>query len=82
MNKVVNRSDRARPESEETEVTPQSSADPIMAGSEAGNSNISSAQEEATKVTSKLLSLAVKKVTEHNKNLRPFADLGKTKRKS
>ena len=61
MNKVVNRSDRARPESEETEVTPESPADPTMAGSEAGNSNTSSAQEEATKVTNKLLAVAIKK---------------------
>ena len=52
---MVNRSDGVRPEPEEAEVTPQSSADPIMADSEAGNSNTSLAQEEDTKVTCKLL---------------------------
>ena len=56
-------------------MTPQSSADPTMADSEAGNSNTSLAQEEATKVTSKLLTLAVKTVNEHNESLRPFPEL-------
>ena len=75
MNKVVNRSDRARPESEETEVTPESSADPTMADSEAGHSNTALAQDEANKVTSKLITLAVKTANEHNENLRPYAEL-------
>ena len=86
MNKVVNRSDRARPESEEAEVTPESSADPTMADSEAGHSNTVLAQDEANKVTSKLITLAVKTVNEHNENLRPFEELikkekGKNKEK-
>ena len=71
----MNRSDRARPESEETEVTPESSADPAMADSEAGHSNPALAQDEANKVTSKLITLAVKTANEHNENLRPFAEL-------
>ena len=75
MNKVVNRSDRARPESEETEVTPESSADPTMAGSEPGNLNTASTQDEANKVTSKLITLAVKTANEYNENLRPYAEL-------
>ena len=45
----MNRSDGVRPEPEEAEVTPESPADPTMADSEAGNSNTSLAQEEATK---------------------------------
>ena len=80
MNKVVNRSDRARPEPEEAEVTPQLSADPIMADSEAGNTSTSSAQDGATKVNSKVLLVANKKVTEHNENLCPYANLIKTKK--
>ena len=75
MNRVVNRSDGARPESEDTEVTPEPPADPTMAGPEAGNLNTASAQEEANKMTSKLITLAVKTVKEHNENLRPYAEL-------
>ena len=68
-------SDRARPGPEEAEVTPESSADPTMAGSEAGHSNTASAQDEANKVTSKLITLAVKTANEYNENLRPYAEL-------
>ena len=68
-------SDRARPEPEEAEVTPESSAAPIMAGLEAGNSNPSQTQDEANKVTKQLISLAVKTVNEYNENLRPYAEL-------
>ena len=75
MNKVVNRSDRARQESEEAEVTPESSADPTMADSDAGVSNPSVGQEEANKVTNKIISLAVKTANEYNENLQPYAEL-------
>ena len=75
MNKVVNRSDGARPESEDTEVTPEPPADPTMAGPEAGNLNTASAPDGASKMTSKLITLAVKTVKEHNENLRPYAEL-------
>ena len=71
----MNRSDGARPESEDTEVTPEPPADPTMAGPEAGYSNTASAQDEANKVTSKLITLAVKTVNEHNENVRPYAEL-------
>ena len=71
----MNRSDRARPESEEAEVTPESSADPTMADSDAGISNPSVGQEEANKVTNKIISLAVKTANEYNENLRPYAEL-------
>ena len=76
----MRRSDRARPEPEEAEVTPQLSADPIMKDSEAGNTNTSSAQDGATKVNSKVLLVANKKVTEHNENLRPHANLTKNEK--
>ena len=46
-----------------------------MADSEAGHSNTALAQDEANKVTSKLITLAVKTANEHNKNLRPYAEL-------
>lgn len=68
-------SDRARPEPEEAEVTPESSADLTMAGLEAGNSNPSQTQDETNKVTKQLISLAVKTVNEYNENLRPYAEL-------
>ena len=71
----MNRSDGARPESEDTEVTPEPPADPTMAGPDAGNLNTASAPDEASKVTSKLISLAAKTVKEHNENLRPYAEL-------
>ena len=78
----MNRSDGARPESEETEVTPESPADQTMACPEAGYSNTASAQDEANKVTSKLITLAVKTVNEHNENLRPYAELIKKRKRS
>ena len=56
-------------------VTPESSADPIMADSDAGISNPSVGQEEANKVTNKIISLAVKTANEHNENLHPFREL-------
>ena len=75
MNKVVISSDGARPEPEDIEVTPEPSADPTMAGTDAGNLNTATAPDEASKVTSKLISLAAKAAKEHNENLRPYADL-------
>ena len=73
-------SDRDRLEPEEAEVTPQLSADPAMADSEAGNTSTPSAQDGATKVNSNVLLVANKKVTEYNKNFRPYADLIKTEK--
>ena len=75
-------SDRDRSEPEEAEVTPQLSADPAMADSEAGNKNTPSAHDGATKVNSKVLLVANKKVTEHNKNLHPYANLIKKQKKA